>query len=343
MKAFQMVGWQQPPELREVDVPEPGPGEILVKVGGSGACHSDLHLMEWPGGMLPWEFPFTLGHEPAGWIEALGPGVEGFEVGEAVAVHGPWGCGSCRNCRVGLETLCDKGEELGYAGAGLGRDGGMAEYIVVPSARHLVRLGELDPALAAPLGDAALTPYRAVKRFLHYLVPGSAAVVVGAGGLGHMAIQILKAVSPARVVAVDVSEAKLDLARELGADDVATPSAAEDVVRAATGGLGAELVLDIVGSTDSMSLGVRLLRRPGAFVLIGLALGSIPFNFFAIPYDAVLATSYWGTVSEFMEVVELAKAGKIHVEVERFPLEEAAEVYRKLKDGEIRGRAVVVP
>ena len=112
MQAFQLVEWQQPPVLRDVPVPEPGPGEVLVKVGGAGACHSDLHVMEWPAGFLPYELPFTLGHENAGWIEALGPGVKGWEVGEAVAVYGPWGCGRCRPCRTGLETLCERASQL---------------------------------------------------------------------------------------------------------------------------------------------------------------------------------------------------------------------------------------
>ena len=145
MRAFQLVEWQQPPVLRDVPVPEPGPGEVLVKVGGAGACHSDLHVMSWPAGVLPYELPFTLGHENAGWIEALGAGVKGWEVGDAVAVYGPWGCGRCRPCRTGLETLCERAAQLGAAGGGLGRDGGMAEYMLVPDQRLLVALGELDP------------------------------------------------------------------------------------------------------------------------------------------------------------------------------------------------------
>jgi propanol-preferring alcohol dehydrogenase len=343
MKAFQLVEWQNPPELRDVDVPEPGPGEVLIKVGGSGACHSDLHLMEWPGAMLPWKMPFTLGHEVAGWIEAKGPGVEGLDLGEAVAVYGPWGCGVCRNCRMGIETICDRANDLGYAGAGLGRDGGMAEYMLVPHQRHVVPLGELDPAESAPLADAALTPYRAIKRFHDVLVPGSVAVVIGVGGLGHLAIQILRELTAARIVAVDIAEEKLKMATDLGADQTATPANAYEVVQSTTNGLGAELVLDIVGSNDSMALGARLLKRLGAFSLIGLALGTLQFNYFTVPYEAVFASSYWGTLPEFMEVIELARAGKIRMRIEKYPLAEVADVYRRLKDGEIRGRAVIVP
>src|SRR5262249_17924609 len=186
MRAYQLVEWQQPPELRDdVPVPEPGPGEVLVKVGGAGACHSDLHVMEWPPGFLPYELPFTLGHENAGWVGAGGPGGKGWAPGEAVAVYGPWGCGRCRNCRRSLETLCERAGELKAAGGGLGRDGGMAEYMLVPDPRLLVPLGELDPRDAAPLSDAALTPYHAIKLVLHTLVPGTSTVVIGVGGLGH--------------------------------------------------------------------------------------------------------------------------------------------------------------
>ncbi|HWB70411.1 MAG TPA: alcohol dehydrogenase catalytic domain-containing protein, partial [Solirubrobacterales bacterium] len=202
MRAYQLTEWQSPPELREVPVPEPGPGQVLIKVGGAGACHSDLHLMEWPAGTMAFDAGFTLGHENAGWVEKLGAGVEGLEPGEPVAVYGPWGCGRCRSCRLSAENYCERQAEIGAFGGGLGLDGGMAEYMLVPHARLLLPLGDLDPREAAPLSDAALTPYHAIKRSLRLLTPGSSAVVIGVGGLGHMAVQILGALSPARIVAV---------------------------------------------------------------------------------------------------------------------------------------------
>ena len=203
MQAFQLVAPQQPPELRVVPVPEPGPGQVLVKVGGAGACHSDLHLMEAPAERLG-RVPFTLGHENAGWVEKLGPGATGFAPGDPVLVYGPWGCGTCANCRLGMENYC---EATGGLGGGLaGNDGGMAPYLLVPATRFLIPLGSLDPREAAPLTDAALTSYHAVKRSLHLLGPGSTAVVIGAGGLGQMAIQILRALSSSTtVVAVDTA------------------------------------------------------------------------------------------------------------------------------------------
>jgi propanol-preferring alcohol dehydrogenase len=344
MKAYQLVEWQQPPELREVPVPEPGPGEVLVKVGGAGACHSDLHLMEWPAGTLPYELPFTLGHENAGWVESLGAGVRGFEQGEPVAVYGPWGCGRCTACRQGKETLCEHAAEIGAAGGGLGRDGGMAEYLLVPSARLLVPLGDLDPRDAAPLSDAALTPYHAIKLALPLLSPGATALVIGVGGLGHMAVQLLRAVSVALVVAVDVDETKLALAREVGAHEtVPSGEQAAAQVRELSRGLGASVVLDCVGSEQTMQLAAASARAGGAVLVIGLAGGTLPFGFGALPFDCSLTIPYWGSVVELIEVLELARTGRIHAHSERFPLDRVEEAYERLRTGTLQGRAVITP
>ena len=344
MQAFQLVAWQEPPELREVPVPEPGPGEVLIRIGGAGACHSDLHLMEWPEGQMPFEPPFTLGHENAGWVERAGAGVDAVREGEAVAVYGPWGCGRCRACRRSSENYCERQAEIGAMGGGLGLDGGMAEYMLVPSARLLVPLGELDPRDAAPLSDAALTPYHAIRRSLHKLVPGSTAVVIGVGGLGNMAVQILSAVSGTRIVAVDTSREKLTLAAGAGADvTVEAGEGAAEAIRDATGGRGAELVFDIVGSDDTMALAAQCGRFEGDVTIIGLAGGTLPFSFFSQPYECSISTTYWGSAVELMEVLELAGAGKIRAHVEPHPLERAGEVYERLRRGQIEGRAVICP
>src|SRR5688572_1707505 len=164
MQAVQLTAWERPARLVEVPVPEPGPGEVLVRVAAAGLCHSDLHLMHWHAGALPYELPFTLGHEVAGRVAALGAGADGVQPGDDVLVYGPWGCGRCRRCSLGEEHLC---EAPGRArGAGLGRDGGLAEYMLVPSPRLMVPLDGVDPADAAPLADAALTPYHAIRRAL---------------------------------------------------------------------------------------------------------------------------------------------------------------------------------
>jgi len=208
VKAYQLTKWQSEGEVREVAVPEPGPGQILVKIGGAGACHSDLHLMESPGQNPRWHLPFTLGHENAGWVEKLGAGVVGLSRGDPVLVYCIWGCGACGNCRADLEQYCENSVGI-TDGSGLGHDGGMAEYMLVPSARFLLPLHSLHPRDAAPLADAGVTPYHAVRRSLDLLKPGTTAVVIGAGGLGQMAIQIVKALTPARVIAVDTAEQKL--------------------------------------------------------------------------------------------------------------------------------------
>lgn len=344
MKAYRLTGWQQPPELLDVPVPEPGPGEVLLKVGGAGACHSDLHLMEWPPGAVDFDPPFTLGHENAGWVEQLGAGVEGFEVGEAVAVYGPWGCGHCRSCRLSAENYCERQAEIGSFGGGLGRDGGMAEYMLVPSSRLLIPLAGLDPREAAPLSDAALTPYHAIKRSLHLLVPGSTALVIGVGGLGHMGVQILRALSPARIVAVDVSAEKLRLAEQVGAD--ATVAAGEDAaaqVRELTSGRGAELVVDMVGSDDSLALGAACSRFGTHLTMVGLAGGKFEFAFGTLPFETQLTLPYWGSAVELEECLELARAGKIRAHVERFPLDQVGEAYSRMRAGELEGRAVICP
>jgi alcohol dehydrogenase, propanol-preferring len=344
MQAYQLVEWQQPPVLRDVPVPEPGPGEVLVKVGGAGACHSDLHVMEWPEGFLPYELPFTLGHENAGWIEALGPGVKGWEIGEAVAVYGPWGCGRCQPCRMSLETLCERSSQLGAAGGGLGRDGGMAEYMLVPDSRLLVPLGDLDPRDAAPLSDAALTPYHAIKLALDRLVPGASAVVIGVGGLGHMAVQILRALSPVRVIATDVDAAKLSLALEVGADHaVSAGDAAAAEIRELTGGRGAALVLDCVGSNSTLALDAQVVAKGGAVMAIGVAGGMLEYRFNTLPSDASLTHPYWGSIIELAEVLELANSGQITAHAEHFPLERVADAYALLHDGALSGRAVITP
>jgi propanol-preferring alcohol dehydrogenase len=343
MKAFQLVEWQKPCELREVSIPEPGPGQVLIKIGGAGACHSDLHLMEAAAGTKPVKLPFTFGHENAGWVEKLGSGATGFAVGDPVIVYGPWGCGLCANCRLGMENYCSN--PANERPGGLGRNGGMANYMVVPSTRFLLPLGTLDPREAAPLTDAALTSYHAVKRSIHLLGPGSTAVVIGAGGLGQMAIQVLKALtSAATVIAVDTSPAKLETAKKMGADEV-LPSGDGAVkrIKEITRGQGANLVLDMVGVKPTLETAAQISRVLGHVTIVGLGSGALPVNFHSPAKECSVAAPYWGSIPELMEVVSLAQAGKIKMLVEQFPLEKASEAYHLLHDGKIQGRAVILP
>jgi propanol-preferring alcohol dehydrogenase len=334
----------QRPDFGEVDVPGPGPGEVLIKVAGAGACHSDLHLMERPPGGLGFALPFTLGHENAGWVEALGPGVRDLDVGEPVAVYGPWGCGRCPACRRSAENHCENAAQIGARGGGLGRDGGMAPYMLIPAARLLIPLGDLDPVEAAPLSDAGLTPYHAIKRNLDRLVPGSSALVIGIGGLGHMAVQILRAVSPARVIAADIDEGKLALARELGADQVVgSGDEAPAQIRELTHGLGAAVVLDFVGNDATMKLAASVARPDGEVTVAGLAGGTLPFRAGALPFDCAITVPYWGSAVELTEVLALAREGTIRSRIHRFPLSQAPDAYAQLREGKIDGRAVITP
>ncbi|MEY7970407.1 NAD(P)-dependent alcohol dehydrogenase [Saccharomonospora xinjiangensis] len=348
MRAFRMREWLTDPVLTEVDTPEPGPGQVLVRIGGAGVCHSDLHIIrEFQPGQMPWELPFTLGHENAGWVEAIGSGVKGLEPGMPVAVYGPWGCGACERCLQGVETYCERPGEAPVAlgGGGLGLDGGMADYLLVPHARHVVPLPDgLDPVTAAPLTDAGLTPYHAVRRSWPKLTPTATAVIIGIGGLGHLAVQIVKATTAARVIAIDTRAEALELARRLGADLTATPGeGVAALVRDETKGLGADVVIDCVGSEGTLALAVSVGRVLGDLTIVGLGGGTLPVTFFGVPFEMSVQTTYWGSRPELREVLELAARGLLHTEVTRFSLDDVAEAYRRLEEGSLTGRAVVTP
>jgi len=307
--------------LRLEDRPPPRPRgeEVLVWVRGAGACHSDLHMID---GLIPGlPLPRVLGHEIAGVAEGLG----------AVLVYASWGDGTCRWCRRGEEQLCARAAEPGWV-----RDGGYAEALVVPSKRYLLPLGDLDPVRAAPLADAGVTAYRAVRRVQPWLAGGGTAVVLGAGGLGQFAIQLLRHAGDARVVAVDPDQAKRDQARLLGADQ--TAAAGADLEPGA-----AVAVLDLVGSDATLAEAARLVRPTGVVMVVGEAGGRLPFGFGAVPNEAHLTTSLWGSYRDLVAVVELARAGTLRWEVEALPLHRVNEALERLRHGRVRGRLVLTP
>lgn len=343
MRALRMVGFGREPELMEVPDPRPGPGEVVVKVGGAGACHSDLHVLYELDASAVWQMPMTLGHESAGWVHSFGSGVDGLDEGDPVAVYGAWGCGLCARCAVGVENYCERPSLIG--GGGLGADGGMADYLLVPHQRHLLALPEgLDPVAAAPLTDAGLTPYHAIRRSWPKLTPEATCVLIGVGGLGHIAVQIARATTAAQVIAVDVRPEALDLARKVGAHH-AVPSgdSAAAAVRELTGGRGADVVIDFVGATATLDLARAVARTMADVTIVGIGGGQVPLGFFTQPYEVSIATTYWGSRPELAELLALAAGGQVTTERALYSLDDAARAYRDLHDGRVTGRAVVVP
>lgn len=348
MRALRLMNWKSEPELVEIPKPNPGPGQVVIKIGGSGACHSDLHLMhDFDAGALPWNPPFTLGHENAGWVDSIGTGVTKVKEGDAVAAYGAWGCGTCSRCKLGIETLCENplGVPIPGGGGGLGLDGGMAEYMLVPAERFLIPLPKnIDPAAAAPLTDAGLTPYHAIRRSWSKMTPDANVVVIGVGGLGHMAVQFVKATTAARVIAVDTKQAALDLAKKVGADHAIVSD--ENVlqnIKDLTGGLGADVVLDFVGAEATMKLAMAAARTLGDVTIVGIAGGTFLYSFFSQGYEISLQTTYWGSKPELIEILNLASRGLIHVEHTVYSLDNAAQAYKDLVAGTVKGRAVIVP
>ncbi|MEU0542679.1 NAD(P)-dependent alcohol dehydrogenase [Nocardia sp. NPDC005978] len=346
MKALQYVEVGAEPQVREVPTPEPGPGQVLLEVTAAGVCHSDDFVMSMPKEMLSFPLPLTLGHEGAGRVAKLGAGVQGIDVGTNVVVYGPWGCGVCWFCAQGLENYCSRAAELGIFPPGLGAPGAIAEYLIVDSARHLVPIGDLDPVATVPLTDAGLTPYHAIKRSLHKLRPGSWAVVIGSGGLGHVAIQLLRHLSPARVIALDVSDDKLDFAKSVGAHEAVLSDAhAAENVRKITGAGGASLVLDFVGYQPTVDTAMAVAGIDSDVTIVGLGDGksAARVGFGISPYESAVTAPYWGSRSELIELIDLAHEGVLDIAVERFSLDDAPEAYRRLSAGSLHGRAVIVP
>jgi propanol-preferring alcohol dehydrogenase len=346
MRALQLV---EPGVLALVDVPIPdiGPDEVLLKVRGAGLCHSDIHVRHLPIELFP--LPLTLGHEVGGTIETVGEDVAGWAVGEDVLVHLIWACGSCRACARGDDNVCEAAGRMAQPPTpGLGPAGGMAEYMAVP-ARYLVTLGGLDPTMAAPLADAAMTPYHAIRNSYRALRPGSTAAVIGVGGLGHVAVQLLRELTATRIIAVDVSAARLETATAHGADIVLTADdATASTILDATAGRGADAIFDFVGAQPTTDLAVATIAPDGIYQLVGISGGqpriaAEPRLGQGWPYGAAVRTSYGGTKTDLIECVALARAGRLTIDVELFPLAAAITAFDRLEAGSINGRAVLVP
>jgi NAD+-dependent secondary alcohol dehydrogenase Adh1 len=328
--------YHRPLELADRPVPElVHPNDVLVRVGGAGVCATDLHaidgLME-PAGVT---LPRVLGHENAGWVEEVGTGVSTVTKGDGVLVYPPYSCGLCVACRRGNDMHCQR-----HQFTGLSVDGGFAEYVLV-SERSLVVLPDgADPAVVAPHADAGLTAYHAVKRLAHLAVPGTTAAVIGVGGVGHIALQLIRELGSSAVVAVDIDERRRRLAVELGADEVV---ASADAVREATNGRGADLVFDFVGTDETHADSLAMLARGGTYSVIGYGgTISVPSPALVVAEHAVVGNLV-GSWIDLWEVLQLHAAGRITVKTETHPLEDVNGVLGKLRDGEVMGRAVLVP
>ncbi|MBT2389002.1 NAD(P)-dependent alcohol dehydrogenase [Streptomyces sp. ISL-1] len=341
MKAVQVIEYDEPPVL--VDVPDPqitGPLDVIVKVGGAGVCRTDLHILEgqWSdkSGVV---LPYTIGHENAGWVQEVGQAVTNVKVGDPVILHPLVTCGLCRACRAGDDVHC-----MNSAFPGIDTDGGYAEYLKT-TARSVVALDpSLEPASVAALADAGLTAYHAVAKAARALRPGDRAVVIGAGGLGHIGIQVLRALSPVEMIVIDRSPDALALAKELGAEYtlVADGSESERVLEL-TGGHGAEAVLDFVGEGGAVETGVACLRRNGNYYVIGYG-GRLD-----VPTIDVISTeinfigNLVGSYNDLSELMVLAAQGKVSLHTQRYPLASFHDALDDLSAGAVRGRAILIP
>jgi len=342
MKAARLHSYGSPLQIDDIPTPSPGPGEVLVAVKGAGFCHSDIHVIDGEIQILP-RMPVVLGHENAGVVAATGPGVRTVHEGGVVAVFRGWGCGQCSLCVTGHEQLC---ETPAWAGLSV-HDGGYAEYLLVPHERYLVPLTSLTPTEAAPLTDAALTPYRAVRKALPFLEPDHCALVIGLGGLGQYGLKLLHLLSGCPVIVVDISEQKLGLARELGAAHAlnAKDPDLSARLRDITKGRGVTAAFDFVGSDATLDLAIRNTRSLGKVSQIGLAGGSARLKALENSrFEVLFEVTLWGSVKELREVIALAESGRLKtIPIELAPLERINDVYRRLKSGDIAGRAVITP
>jgi NAD+-dependent secondary alcohol dehydrogenase Adh1 len=341
MKAVRLHAYGQRPRVEDVAEPEvTGPFDVIVRIGGAGLCRTDLHIVEgqWKNKSNV-ALPYTLGHENAGWVEATGPAVEHVGVGDTVIVHPLITCGLCRACRAGDDMHCVRS-----AFPGIDTDGGFAELLKT-GARSVVKLDPgVRPEDVAALADAGLTAYHAVKKAVPILYPGTNAVVLGAGGLGHIGVQSLRALTAATVIVVDRSEAALQLARECGADlTVLADGSQVAKVRDLTGGAGCEAVIDFVGEGGALEDGIAMLRRAGTYYVIGYG------GVLQVPAIDIISTeinfvgNLVGTYNDLVELMALTAQGRVTLRTQRYPLDAVNDAMDDLDHGRLHGRGILVP
>jgi NAD+-dependent secondary alcohol dehydrogenase Adh1 len=341
MRAVRLHEYDKRPTVDETpDAQITSPTDVIVKIGGAGLCRTDLHLVEgqWAE-KTGTPLPFTLGHENAGWVHEVGSAVEHLSPGDTVILHPQATCGLCRACRAGDDMHCDNSFF-----PGLNTDGGMADFLRTGQ-RAVVKIDpKLEPADVAALADAGLTAYHAVRKAVPLLYPGTKAVLIGAGGLGHIGIQALKALTPTEIIVVDRSEPALELAKSIGADHgVLADNGQVQQVLELTDGKGAEVVIDFVGEQGAERAGVGMLRRAGSYFVIGYG-GAIN-----VPTIDIISTeinfvgNLVGTFNDLDELMTLAAQGKVKLHTTTYPLDAVNDAMDDLDGGRLRGRGILVP
>lgn len=341
MKAAQVVSYHE--RLRVSEVPEPrieDPRDVIVRIGGAGVCRTDLHILEglWKD-RVKVTLPYTPGHENAGWVAAVGSAVQAVQVGDPVIVHPVMTDGICPACRRGEDMYCDR-----LIFPGLDANGGFAQLLRTTERSVLKLAPNLEPADVAPLADAGLTAYRAAKKAAGRLPAGTRVAIIGIGGLGHIALQVLRALSPAEIIAVDTRPSALELAQRLGAHHLVDARRGPvDQVRELSGGAGIEAVLDFVGEGPTVEQSFRMLRKGGTHYVIGyggeLRVPTMDF----ITNEVSVVGNLVGNFSELQELMALAGQGRVTLRTTRYPLEAINEAIDALEHGRIDGRAVIVP
>lgn len=341
MRAVQVVGYHEGLKMTEAPIPEvTGAWDVVVKIGGAGVCRTDLHILEgqWAEKSQV-ELPYTIGHENAGWVHAVGSAVTNVKEGDKVILHPLITCGLCRACRSGDDVHCE-----GSRFPGINTHGGYAEYLLT-SARSVVKIDDsLEPADVAALADAGLTAYHAAAKAAKRLTPPDNCVVIGAGGLGHIGIQVLKALTPSRIIVVDRNPAALDLAKSIGADEgVIADGTQVEQVRELTGGKGAEVLIDFVGEGGATSEGIAMLREAGDYFVVGYGEDiSVP-TIDIISSEINIIGNLVGSYNDLQDLMALAARGAVTLHTQKYKLDDFQQAVSDLDAGKVRGRAILVP
>lgn len=341
MRAVQVIKYHNKLEMSELPDPEPtGPLDVVVKIGGAGVCRTDLHILEgqWAEKSNV-SLPYTIGHENAGWVHAVGDAVTNVAVGDKVILHPLMTCGLCRACRFGDDVHCENSRF-----PGIDTNGGYADYLLT-NARSVVKIDSgLEPADVAALADAGLTAYHAAAKAARGLRPGDVCVMIGAGGLGHIGLQVMRAISAATLVVIDRNPAALALASEIGADHALLADGTQvEQVLALTGGHGAEAVIDFVGEGGATAEGVAMLRRAGSYFVVGYGEDIRVPTIDIVSTEINLIGNLVGSYNDLVELMVLASQGKVTLHTSTYALDDFQEAIDDLDAGRVRGRAILIP